>query len=115
MARNVSSCWRAVATRSSSNTHTAYPVSWSGRRVAAICCEARKWTKRSACFFLRDSAYESHGFDSLLAELPGLDGLPWRDCVGVDIGSSIWPDFGPSGPSLAVPGGTTPLTYFRYR
>ena len=23
----------------------------------------------------------------------------WRDCVGVEIGSSVWPDFGPSGPS----------------
>src|SRR5262245_38407129 len=51
MARNVSNCWRAVATRSSSNTHTAYPVSWSGRNSVSICCEARKSTKRSACFF----------------------------------------------------------------
>src|SRR5215510_11749039 len=50
MVRNVSNCWRAVATRSSSNTHTACPVSWSGRNSASICCEARKSTKRSACF-----------------------------------------------------------------
>jgi hypothetical protein len=65
--------------------------------------------------FLSDSAYMSHGFASLLAELPSLDGLPWRDCVGAGP-SGPWRDCvgaGPSGPSLAVSCGTTPLTSFR--
>src|SRR5262245_21776719 len=63
----------------------------------------QKMYKTFGLFLLGESAYMSHGLDSLLAELPSLDGLPWRDCVGV----------GPSDPSLAVAGGTTPLTYFR--
>src|SRR5262249_9951240 len=32
----------------------------------------------------------------------GVPGQDWRNGVGVEIGSSVWPDFGPSGPCLSV-------------
>src|SRR5262244_3205087 len=69
MARNVSNCWRAVATRSSSNTHTSYPRLLMRAQGDLDLLRGQEMDKTFCLFLLSNSAYVSHVVDA------------WRACA----------------------------------